>query len=180
MPVPFAPSSATSTSVTSTPYVFAHVGETRSLSVNPVLGPGIPALKVTLNQLIDPAPIQVPNHPAPEGERYVEVNVTIANVGSATLPVQYGYLRRMLGFTWYLNPSHSVPDSGETFTQAFPSATCDGVAQDFTQDDVAPGQTITGCVQFGPLANAIVVTGFEASLAYGGYSDAYPAVWEIP
>ena len=108
----------------------------------------------------------------------MEFNVTIAKVGSAPLSVQYGYLRRMLGFTWYLNPSHSVPELGAALTEAFPSATCQGVPQAFTQDDVTPGQSITGCVQFGPLSDSIAVTGFEAGLAYGGYDDVYPAVWQ--
>ena len=179
MPRTSAISPPTSTPVTTAPKTFAHVGDTLSLSADPVLGLGTPAFNVTLNRVIDPAPIQDPNHPAPQGERYVETNITIANVGSATLPVQGGYLRRMLGFTWYLNPSHSIVDSGQTFNQDFPSATCQGVPQDFTQQDVAPGQSITGCVQFGPVSVSIVVTGFEAALAYGGSDDPYPAIWQI-
>jgi hypothetical protein len=174
-----ASSSATSTRVTTAPMTLARVGDTLPLSANPVLGPGTPSFNVTLNQVTDPAQIQVPSHPASPRERYVEVNVTIANVGSAPLPVQYGYLRRMLGFTWYLNPSYSVPDSGARSTQDFPNATCQGTPRHFTQDEVAPGQSITGCVQFGPLSDSIVVTGFEASLAYGGYDDLYPAIWQI-
>jgi hypothetical protein len=149
------------------------------LSAHPVFGPDAPAIEVTLNKVIDPALIQVPGHPAPPGGRYVEMNVTIANVGSVTLPVQEGPLPYVLSFTWYLNPSDSVPDLGETFTQDFPNATCQGVPRYFTQDDVAPGQSVTGCVQFGPIKDSIVVSGFEASLAYGGYQDDDPGVWRI-
>jgi hypothetical protein len=177
-----APSSTTLTPVTTTPYEFGHVGGTLSVSIpREAEGtPGTPDFNVTLNQVIDPALPQVPNHPAPQDARYVEMNVTIANVGSATLSPQYGYLPHQLGFTWYLNPSHSVVDTGEAFTQDFPSATCHGVPQDVTQDEVAPGQSITGCVQFGPISDSIAVTGFEASLSYSGFTqDSYPAVWEI-
>jgi hypothetical protein len=179
MPRTYATSSPTSTPVTTSPKTFAHVGDTLSLSARPVFGPGTPAFNVTLNQVIDPAAIQVPNHPAPQGERYVEMNVTIDNVGSVTLPVQENPAEYVLGFTWYLNPSDSLPDVGEEFTQDFPNATCQGVPQYFPQEDVSPGQSITGCVQFGPISDSIGVTGFEASLAYAGYHDDYPGVWRI-
>jgi hypothetical protein len=152
------------------------VGDTQSLSAEPVLGPGNPALDVTLNQVIDPAPIQDPRHAPPQGERDVEMKVTIANVGSVLLPAQGG--RHVLTFTWYLNPSDSVPGHGIEFEQNLPSVTCRGIPQDFTQD-VAPGQSITGCVQFGPIPYSIVVTGFEAALSYGGFGDTYSRVWRI-
>jgi hypothetical protein len=155
------------------------VGDTVRLTAYPVVGPGTPVFNVTLDEVIDPAPIQVPGHDPPPHTRYVEMKVTIANVGSVTLPVQYGYLPSMLGFTWYFNPSPSVPENAALFTQAFPSATCQGLAEDYSQADVAPGQMITGCVQFGPLADSIAVTGFEAGLAYGGYNDLDPAIWAV-
>jgi hypothetical protein len=151
------------------------VGDTQSLSAPQVVGPGTPALNVTLNQVIDPAPIHDPRH-APPGERDIEMNVTIANVGSAVLPAQGG--RHVLTFTWYLNPSDSVPGHGIEFDQNLPSVTCQGAPHDFTED-VAPGQSITGCVQFGPIPDSVVVTGFEAALAYGGFGDTYSRVWRV-
>jgi hypothetical protein len=144
-----ATSSPTSTPVTSAPKTFAHVGDTPSVSTSPVLGPGTPAFNVTLNHVFDFAHIQVPSHPAPRGERFVEMNVTIANVGSATLSIQDTGEPYVLSFTWYLNPSDTLPDLGLKFTEDFPSATCQGVPQSFSQDDLSPGQSLTGCVQFG-------------------------------
>ena len=189
--VPSSTTSTTETTSTSTTTVtpsttsttpvqeIGKVGDTLSLTASPIIGPGTPEFNVTLNQLIDPADIEVPGFAAPQGERYVEMNVAIANVGSTPLPVQGSVGPYVLGFTWYLNPSNSVPDSGQEYTQDFPNATCQGNPQAFTQEDVAPGQSITGCVQFGPISDSIVVTGFEASLAYGGSNDLYPAIWQI-
>jgi hypothetical protein len=157
---------------------FAKVGGTLALSLNAAHGVGRPAFNVTLNQVIDPAPIQVPNHVAPKDQRFVEMEVTIANVGKAVLPVRGGYLPDVVGFTWYLNPSYTTVDLGLQFTQDFPSATCKGVPQEFAQD-LAPGQSLTGCVQFGPLSDSIGVTGFEAELQYGGHGNEFPGIWRI-
>jgi hypothetical protein len=170
------PSTTSTTAIGPAP---AQVGGTLSMSTSPVLGPGTPLFNVTLNQVIDPAAIQVPNHSAPQGERFVEMNVTIANVGSATLPIQEGVEPYVLGFTWYLNPSDKLPDKGLIFTQDFLSATCQGVPQSFSQDDLSPGQSLTGCVQFGPILDSVTVTGFEASLAHASYLDYSPAVWSV-
>jgi len=134
---------------------------------------GTLVVRLTLDRIVDPAPATPPG-PGP-GDRTVALEVTVANVGSATVPCYEGdeYQPTLL---WSFD---SDPDTnGGYIAQGLPAGACAGVT-DIAQNGLTPGATATGDIPVDipigvPVANAVVGLGLAGA---GGGSQ---GEWLIP
>ncbi len=132
----------------------AGLGGTVTLTV-PDGADGTLVVRMTLDRIVDPAPATSPG--LLPGDRAVALAVTIANVGTATVPCYEGY-KYQPTLLWSFD---SDPDTDGGYTaQGLPSEACAGVT-DTVQNGLAPGTSVTGDIPVDmpvgvPVANAVV------------------------
>jgi hypothetical protein len=162
------------------PSAVAHLGGTLAFTAQ--LGSGAPtaALRITLDQVIhNPEPYG--SSPAYQsGVRDVELKVTMKNVGDVTVPVAEGD-EYELSIEWALDPDLGNADGVPTYEyEGLPSPTCIGAMTNFPQPGILPGESVTGCVDFGDISTGISVHSATALLLYAGTYNGAPGEWLIP
>jgi hypothetical protein len=166
------------------PSEVAHLGETLSFTATQHLTPGLEtaAVRITLDNVIDPAPGDLDSDVPQVDNRNVELRVTVDNVGDVTVPATGQGDEDVLSIEWALDVDSANGDGVPTYQfEGLPSATCTGAPTNFPQPGIAPGQSVTGCVQFFDLENVTSVHNATALLLFvGAGSGAAPGEWLIP
>jgi hypothetical protein len=152
-----------------------NIGSTFTFTATEQLTTGAetPALRVTLDQLLDPAPKSLGTEPGD-----VALRLTVSNIGSVTVPCNGGDPHEIT-LEWAVNADTSI--NGGTIAEGLPTSPgfCDTAADSVGYNGLAPGATSTGDVDFW-LPNGYLVTSAQGRLVFAGDDEKPFAEWMIP
>jgi hypothetical protein len=171
-----------STTVTTGPNTSFHVGDTVSISNSITYGQAVlqtSSLDVTLDGVDDPSSV-ISADPPTKGDKTVDLNVTLTNVGNSPFPMVGEGAESTPALLWALNPEfRNASYEGPYEYPGPPAANCQGTARDI-QSALDPGQSVSGCVLFN-VPDTLTVTSASAQVYIGGQdSPGTSEVWSIP
>jgi peptidylprolyl isomerase len=147
----------------------AHLDGTLTVA-SPPLSPlsSPPTVRITLDQVIDPgaAPEPPPWNPLPKDERFVDLRVTMSNIGDVFVPCSGGQ-EYVLTITWEIDSTESVGGNG--YLTHGPPEPCRGLV---------PGATSTGdIVVIMPVG--VPVTNVVVFMGYAGAASGSEVEWFV-
>jgi hypothetical protein len=171
-----------STTVTTPPNPSTHVGDTESLSSQYVYGSVVQrtiTINVTVTGIDDPSRVKLAIGPPPPGDRTVDLDVTLTNVGDIALPMVGGGTPSTPTLLWALDPEYRNQGyEGPIEHPGPPAVDCQGTPQERLAP-LDPGQSLSGCVFF-DVPDGVAITSASAQVFFAGGDYGNSEVWSVP